>query len=211
MQLTLAHQLLLLELDDTTGSSLITDFILRYFALGGALVAELNLRDRLVATSANEFAIVDGPPLPGVLGLAEGFFPPRPLDLNHCVYRLGNRADELRSAVLEELVQAGALRKDKDKFWLLTYRTRWPTQEEAIERTLVEHLRAWLPSATQDAAPSRDDLLLSLLRCAGLLTTVWTEAELEQLRPLIDELTDRAPIGATVRGVTMAVHAVMAS
>ena len=200
---SLPHQLLLLELDDETGRSLASDSLVQSCTLAGAVLAELQLRERLLPVEANRFALASGEPLAGALGLAEGRLPARPRTLAELISHLGMKIKPVRMALLTELEEAGALRREDDRLWIVTWRTRWTEADPTLETTLVAHLRDWLDGMTEDVAPSREDLLLSLLRASKLLETVWRPEELEHLDTLIRERTERAPIG---KSVTSAIH-----
>ena len=93
----------------------------------------------------------------------------------------------------------GALREQQDKLWIVPYRTRFPTGDGAVEQSVREHLHTWLAEVPVDAGPQREDLLLSLLRCTRILDSVWSESELETLRPQIDKRTEMSPIGKEVK------------
>ncbi|MFT5681641.1 MAG: hypothetical protein ACI8RZ_002547 [Myxococcota bacterium] len=77
------------------------------------------------------------------------------------------------------------------------------------EETLIEHLRQHVSTAPRHSPPGREDLLLSLLRGTGLLKTVWSKPELEQLKAAIDQCTDRASIGRIVRKLVEEADAAM--
>lgn len=207
--LPLPHQLLLLELDARTGKSVQKDGFAQIYGLAATFAAELQLRDRLVPVAAGKFAISGvGEPLTGALGLAEARLAGRrPLSFDKCVGRVGDRYTKLRRAVLDELVALGALRAEADRLWILTWRTRWPSGDPAVEQDLVAHLRTWLREVRPEDPPGREDLLLSVLRACKLLGSFLSDEEQKAQRERIVERTARAPIGVTVRDLARAAAA----
>lgn len=205
---TLPHQLLLLELDDHTGRTLQRDSLLAHYGISGAMIAELMWQQRLVPVAADQFVLRPGrPPVAGAAALAEArLSETRPRKLLQSITRL--RYSALRRELLSELVEAGALREEKERFLVLFTRRRWHPTPDSPEETLIEHLRRYVAEVTEQTPPTREDLLLSLLRATRLLETVWRPEELsEALRAQIEERTERAPIGQEVYRAVQAARA----
>ena len=175
--------------------------------LAAAVFAELQWQGRIVAVEADRFVVrSDRAPSYTALSLAEEALEDRrPMKLKTCISKMPTKA--LRTALLHELVDLGALSEESERYFLILRRTRWRSQPGSPEETLIEHLRSHVAAATAATPPGREDILLSLLRGTGLLETVWTEAELERLKPAIDARTARAPIGRTVREMIIATQA----
>ena len=209
--LTLPHQYLLLELDDDSGLSLTSDGYERIYGLAGAVVAELQWRGVLVPARADRFVIREGAAeLSGTLARGAAALAGRkPLPLQRCLSKVPAR--KLREAFLEELVEAGALSRERERYILLFRRTRWRAQPASPEATLIEHLREHVRTTPKHSPPGREDLLLSLLRGTRLLKAVWSPEELMHLKPAIDQCTDRAPIGRHVRKAVLNAHAAAAA
>lgn len=207
--LTLPHQLLLLELDDHTGLSLLTRSYASAYGLAGAVVAELQWQGLLVPHQADRFVLRADASLPsGALALgAAGLEGRKPLPLKKCISRIPTK--KLRPALLDELAQAGALEERQERHFLIFRRTRWLSLPGSPESTLIEHLRRHVEVTPRHSPPSREDLLLSLLRGCGLLGPVWSEPEHAALKPAIDQCTDRAPIGRIVHGLIEEMDAAM--
>ena len=201
-RLNLAHTFLLLEHHDESGHSLLEDAPRRQrFGLCGAVVGELHGQGRLrkAAAAADRYTLsLDPAPLTGALALAEDALRGEPpMRLSTCILRLPFAP--LRAALLEELVDMGALRREEERVWVVFRRTRWRATPDSPERTLVEHLRAYLDEVTADAPPSRSDFLLSLLQATDLLSTIWTPEQVAADAEVIEARARRAPIGALVR------------
>lgn len=197
---TLAHHFLLLALDDGTGLERTGALALNWFAFSGALLGELQLQDRVVAVGADAWVLARREPAPGVLGLAEARLrSQRPRTQRWCLARLYERATALRRVALEELVAGGALRREENRFLGMAVGVRWPTADGSVEVELVDHLRRWVDAVDPQSAPAREDLLIGLLRGAGLLDAVWSDEELAAVRAVIEERTRRVPLGRLVR------------
>lgn len=210
----LHHQFLLLELDDERGTSAISDSILRQNAVLGAVVAELQLQERLVPVGADVFAIRAGQaPAAGSLGLAEGRLAGRrtPMTIKTCLSRLGGWSSKIRRAALAELIELGALREERDRLWILTWRTRYPEDDPAVERTVRERLGWWVANVRPEDPPAREDLLLSLLRVSKLLPWSLKAPARGSVEERVLERTNRAPIGKVVRDLTRETHAAIAA
>lgn len=206
--LPLPHALLLLELDDVTGRSRMTECA-PHLAMAAAFLAELQLADRLFAPSAHHVARRAGPPLPGLLGVAEGALPDRPVRVDEAIGHIAGSDRALRAGVLGELVACGALEALVDRFLRIPYAWRWPTADHAVEAGLVEHLRAWADRVRPDAPAEREDVLLSLLEATFLCGQVWSEAELPGVRERIHLRARLAPIGGVLTEVFQAHRAAM--
>ncbi len=197
--LTLAHEYLLLALHDDDGTVLVDNALLSQACVGAALVGEMMFRDRLIATGPNKFALRSGPFSEGLLGKAEEMVANRkPATLRQCMGFLrgdwGNR--NLQIWIADDLVRLGVLRREKDKFWFITYNTRHPTADLSTELQIRARLRAHLATVQDSDPPHRDDGLISLLRASKLLNQVWATSALETtLQAQIRERTKRAPLG----------------
>ena len=195
--LSLPHQFLLLELDDDSGLSL--SAMDRDYGLAGAVVAELQWQGLLVPAQAERFVLrretssLSGALAQGAAALKDH----KPHPLKKCISLIP--AKKIRTGFLEELVAAGALSREQERFLLIFRRTRWRSQPGSPEATLIEHLQQHVKVTPLHSPPSREDLLLSLLRATKLLHAVWAEEALNREKDAIDQCTARAPIGRPVR------------
>ncbi len=201
---TLAHDYILLALDDHSGSSLVEDSFMLNAGIGAAWISEMMFRDRLVAVSAGQFALRPGPLSPGLLGrVEEALVDRRPAAIQKCMGWLWGSwtGNDLVGWLHDDLVARGVLRQEQDKFWFIRYNKRHPTADMTTELSIRERLRKHLSTVSESDPPHRDDALISLLRAAKLLEQVWDLRQLEELRPLIVERTKRAPIGLEAKQV----------
>lgn len=211
--LYLPHQMMLIELEDKFGQSQV-DSTWSTFLLAGALVGELQLQDRLVATGADSFAIrSEGQPLPGVLGMAEAKLKGSEMSLQKAMSNLNGfwGIGQLRQALIDELIAMGAVRLETDVFIFIPWRWRYPTRDGLIEKKVIGALKDHVDTVKGSDPPGRADLLLSLIRAAGLLETLWTPSALKRKRNLINERTKRAPLGKAVKTAVEAAQAAAAA
>lgn len=161
----LAEDLLLLLTDDDTGRLAASGTAVDV-ALGGALLVELALADRVDVAGADErvregrLVVRDPSPtgdvlLDEALAVVERREGKRPQGV---VARLGRR---VRARLYERLVQGGALRADDDRVLGILPRHRWPAQDPAHESAV----RAGLATALRAGATTdpRTGALVSLL------------------------------------------------
>ena len=195
--LRLPHAFVLLELEESSGKSLLRPHI-SDLALSGAFYAELVFSNRLMCPSANRFTLSSVGKSTGLMQLAEKLLPRGLFTHRQAIASLAVREESLRYEVLAELVAMGCLRMEVDEIFQIPYQWRWPNADFRVEQTVRNHLQSWLEKVTEEP-PGREDALLSLLRVTKLLSVVWSDAELEVLGPKIQKRTKRVPIGRTVK------------
>ena len=200
------HLYLLLELDDDSGLSLLPHYFASLYGLAGAVVAELQWQGLLVPVQADRFVLRLGESsLSGALAQGASALKDRkPLSIQQCIARIP--ANKIRTGFLEELVALGALSHEQERFFLVFRRIRWRSEPDSPEATLIEHLQRHVTVTPRHSPPSREDLLISLLRGTKLLGAVWSEEALETEREAIEHCTDRAPIGRVVRRLVQAIE-----
>jgi hypothetical protein len=198
--LGLPHALLLLELENTRGTSRL-DMLGQAYGVCGAAVAELQVLGRLRPVRADVFALTSRaspPPARWVWPRSDRVASALPEGTLVALGIWG--AGRLRTAFLEELVGAGLLRREADKLLFVTWCVRYPEENPALEQSLIAALRRYVDEVRADRPPGREDLLLSLLRGLRMLDAVWSEHDLTTVRrDRIDERTRLAPIGRDVR------------
>ena len=199
---SLPQQFLLLELDDVSGLSLLWKDYERNYGLAGAVVAELQWQGLLVPVGADRFVLrPEASSLSGALAQGAAALKDRkPLSILGCISLVP--AEKIRTVFLEELVETGALSRKQERHFVIFRRTRWRSQPGSPKGTLIEHLQQHVTVTPRHSPPSREDLLLSLLRGTKLLRSVWAKEALEREKGAIDQCTARAPIGRAVRRLT---------
>ncbi len=200
-RLGLHHEFLLCSLCDVEGTTFLGGHRPSY-CLAGALVAEMQERERLVTVGPNEFALAAGPLSTDALGLAEARLEGVKVDMKTAIRKVSwywfSSVAPIRTAALDELVDAGILGRTQDTFLFIPWRMRYPERDPEVENAIRQRLRHHVATITDGDAPTRDDLLLSLLRVGRLYDTIWTKNEIRALKPQLDERTKRAPLGKLV-------------
>ena len=199
-ELTIAHLLLLIILDDETGKPLVSNSDKVCFALAGATVVALQFSGRLVAVKANRFAIVDEPKRTDGLEWAVQRLGTKPRKLHQVVSKIatGYWGTSIRTALLEDLLAWGIVEKKQDRFFIVSYRTRYPlhkgTEAEAEARRA---LLRYVTSLDAGTAPTVLDGLLSILRYLKILDKVLGDTSVTQ--SLIQRRTEMVPIGSDTK------------
>jgi hypothetical protein len=194
----IAEELLLLALDDTTGRRLVgTDRLDP--TLGGALVAELALAERIGVTGEEE-----GWSRRGRLTITD----PRPTDdpeldraLQAVVAAEGRKVKDLlsgmssrritkglRDRLAERLARAGALERVEEKVLGLFPWTTWPARDRAPEDEVRRRLHGALVAGTTPA--ERTVVLVALLQVAGLLSKVLPDQDRRLIQRRAKELSE---------------------
>jgi hypothetical protein len=140
---TLAEDLLLLLLDDTTGKPQVNSVSLDY-ALAGAVLAELAMAGRIeVASTAGFFGgdkvgVVNAAPTgDDIADAALQLAGVKPRGAERLVPKLSKG---LRKQLLERLEQRGILHRESARVLGIFPRDRWPTEDASEERALRQRL-----------------------------------------------------------------------
>ena len=203
----IAEELLLLALDDTTGRQLLgTDRLDP--ALGGALVAELALAERIGVTGPEQ-----GWSRRGRLTVTD----PRPTDdveldraLAAAVAAEGRKVKDLvsgmssrrvtkglRDRLAERLARAGALQRVDEKVLGLFPWTTWPAGDRGPEDEVRRRLHGALVAGTTPA--ERTVVLVALLRVAGLLPKVLPDQDRRLVQRRAKELSEGDWVAGAVK------------
>lgn len=203
----IAEELLLLALDDTTGRKLVgTDRLDP--ALGGALVAELALAERIGVTGPDE-----GWTRRGRLTVTD----PRPTDdaeldraLAAAVAAEGRKVKDLLSSMssrritkglgdrlTQRLAAAGALQRVDDKLLGLFPSTTWPARDRSLEDEVRRRLHGALVAGTTPA--ERTVVLVALLRVSGLLAKVLPDQDRRLVQQRAKELSEGDWVAGAVK------------
>lgn len=176
--MNLAEEIVLLTLDDATGTVRGRQGLAASLALAGAVMMELSLHGR-IDTDRDALLLPSGAPTgDAVLDDALRALSMDPPGDSRAALLLLARDDEARrAAVLDGLVARGLLRRDKGGF-LRLFTTRYPSGDDGATVAEVRtRLRALVMG--DDIPEPRDALLLSLARATGLLPLIFSPDELQ--------------------------------
>ena len=196
--LTLVEEIALLSLDDKTGAHLPLLPEALGYGLAGAILADLEMAGRLV-TSGKVVEVRNSAPTGN--SLLDPWLERLTAETHShpIAYWLSVFSDEkpaIESATLEHLIERGILkREDKKILWVFGLR-RYPTvhNEERVEvRTRLGRL-----IQGDEAPPHFDATLISLLNGCSLLSSVFTEGQLEGRSDRIQAIANSDPVGREV-------------
>jgi hypothetical protein len=169
-ELYLQEEILLLALRDEDG--FIASEAGKYtFALGGAILTELLLAQRIVVDDAEQMlvSVANTEPLddPVLHACLEKMSAKRPDFLQAWVHRFAH-LPELTSQIAAGLCRRGILRTEQARRWIILTQTIFPEHDPLPERKLIGRLRAAIFTDTPDV-DLRTAALIALADSAGLL------------------------------------------
>lgn len=221
----IAEEFLLLSLDNESGKPMLGSDRLRP-ALGGALVAELALMERIGVTphdagwnKRGRITITDLTPTDdteldeALRKLAENEGKKLKDVLSDFASKKVRLSYELRERLLERLAKAGVLKQQAGTVLGFIPRTTWPAGDDAAEDDVRQRLQSTLVSGL--APTERTLVLIALLQVTGLLPKVVTAEDKRALKARAKQLTEGDWAAKAVKDaideVTAATVAVVAS
>jgi hypothetical protein len=196
----IAEEYLLLALDDETGKPRIASDRLEP-ALGGALLVELALRERIGITpreagwakrgrvTITNLTPTDDPELDAALHKVAQNEGKKAKDLLSSFTSKKNRlSNGVRDRLLERLAAAGLLVRTEGTVLGFIPRTTWPAGDPAAEDDVRRRLQSALVGGETPA--ERTVTLIALLQVTGLLTKVVTTEDKKAVKAQAKKLTD---------------------
>ncbi len=197
-----AEEIMLLLLDDEGGRfRRVPEWSLRY-ALGGGVLMDLALEDR-IDTDLEQLILVDPTPVGDKLLdpllaeiAAQTAAQTEARDARHWVERAAGRAEEIREAAIERLVERGILERTEDRF-LWVFRTRrYPLVDGQAEREVKLRIMEVLFS---DEVPGpRDVVIICMADACGILGELLSARELAHVAPRVEQVRKMDLIGRAV-------------
>jgi Golgi phosphoprotein 3 len=209
--LLLYEEIMLLALRDEQGT--IAPGTMYQYALGGAVLAELLLNERIVVEQSRKrlVNVVNSKPLGDSLAdecLERISSAKRRASLQTWVSRFAGVKD-LKHRVAGQLCKREVLRADEDKVLLIFTRKIYPEVNPRPERKLIERLRRAIFTDTRDVDP-RTVVLVSLANSAGLLKVVFDKKQLKARKARIDQIVNGEITGKAAKEAIQAMHAAAA-
>ena len=201
-----AEEILLLLRDEDGTLSRAPEWLVRY-ALGGAVLMDLALENR-IDTDAHRLFLVDSTPVGDRLldpMLAEIARSGDTHDALYWVDHATRHADEIREVALERLVKNGVLGLRDDRFLWIFGTRRYSLGAAEVERELKRRIGTVL---TSDVVPDpRDVVIITLVDGCGLLEHLLSAGELARAAPRIELVRKMDLIGrALLAAMDMAVQ-----
>ena len=196
--LSLAEEMALLLLDDSSGAFIrIRDYSMRY-ALSGAILMDLALRNR-IDTDLEGLMVTDNSPigdslLDGLLRNIAQELGAR--SIRFWVERTAVHAESIRDVCIQRLVKKGILEeRDQKILWVFQTR-RYPVIDGQVEKEVKKRLFDVLFS---DSIPDpRDVALLCLAQACGILNALLSSREIQRAEERIDQVRRLDLIGQTM-------------
>ena len=202
--LTLLEEVVLLAVDEETGSLRSTREFGTAYALTGAVFFDLALA-RKIDTGTEAIQIIDSTPTGNaILDRVLTAMAQRPdlTTVNQWIETIFERRDDLEKEALASLVRQGILRHEKSKrLWIIDVE-RFPL----VDKRPLHHVEVRLAEAifTDSIPDTRDIMLVSIAEPCGLLGYVLSDTQIESRRERIDTLCSLETIS---RSFTDAINA----
>lgn len=198
-QLTLAEELLLIVLDDSSGKLFPTakPFAID-IAIAASLIMELTLNGRIDTDSEKLFVISSKPTGNQILDdlLFEIDAENTNITTSAWLTRIAQKGESLNQLIINGLVNRGILMSvEKRLLWVFKTRAYPPASgiEEREVRARVLHL------INSDEIPNpRDSLIVGLLRATSLMNHLFTAASLDKLQIRIDTIVNLEEINRSL-------------
>jgi polyhydroxyalkanoate synthesis regulator phasin len=189
--LTLAEELMLLAVDDTTGQIVQNAQGPLHMGLVSALLTELTLTKKLNVDDLGNVVAANSSPSGDSLhdDVVDRIWRSRqPRPTHYWLQALTNDLRDIENRVIQKLVQRGALRQEESRKFFIIREVRFPAQNGGFERNTREKLRdVVINNATSD---ERTIALIGLVKLTNLTETAFNYTEWDVARRRIDELTN---------------------
>lgn len=217
-ELRLHEEILLLALKDEKGTPHSSQY---GFALGGALLAELLLEERLeLQEKPRRKPLKPGKKPDYLVAVADGKPLADPI-VDECLHRVGtskksrspqdwvvrfSQLKDLKRRIAVGLCRRGILREREDRILVLFRRTAYPTLDGAPERRVMDRLTAAV-MGDGDALDSRTAVLVALCHGTGLLKPVLGKAVVKERKEWIESIASGDIVGEATKAAVQAAHA----
>ena len=196
--LTIAEEVLLLQLHDEQGAfTRITDWSNRY-AMSGAVLMELAEAGRIDSDLEELYAISDEPIGQRVADtvLAEISRHPERQSIRYWLEYVSERVDLIRDEAIGGLIKKGVIEQQDTRFLWVFRSRRYPVVDGRVEKEAKRRMQDLLFS---DNFPSpRDVILLCLAHATGILNTLLPADQLETVADRIVQIRSLDLIGRDV-------------
>jgi hypothetical protein len=206
--LTLPEEILLLALHDEKGTTGIESMY--QYAIGGAILAELLMRNRLRLADDKKKTVqlVDPKPIGDPLldaGLTRLIQAKKPAAAQTWVSRFAG-TKRLKHLAAQRLCDRGILEADERKILLLFSQQIYPEINPEPERKVLEGLRQAIFTETDNLDP-HTVVLVSLAHTAGLLPAVFDKKDLKARKDRIERIVNGDALGRATKEAIEAVQA----
>ena len=208
--LYLQEEIMLLTLRDKEGT--IASGTNYRYAIGGAVLAELLLRNRVTVDEEKRkkrfLRLVDSTPLGDTVideCLQKVKTAKRRVQLQAWVSRFAG-VKNAKHRVAEKLCRRGILRADEDKVLMIFSRKIYPEIDPEPEREIIDRLSDAIFTDTQDVDP-RTVVLLSLAKSADILKVNFDKKKLKTRKKRIEQVVNGEMTGKATKDAIAAMQA----
>jgi len=201
--LTLAEDIVLILLDDSSGRLANIDLMTLNYSMAGAVLMELALRNK-IDTDLDRLVVVDSKTtgiqmLDHYLNIISTEINDTNNNTKYWLTEFSTYGDEILNAALDMLVDKNILKMEEKKILWVFGTRRYPmvdhTQEKEVKRRIVDLLMS-------DEIPTpKDVVLVCLIDTCSLFTTILSEKEVQHLKPRIQKIKKLDLIGQAVTQV----------
>ena len=207
--LFLYEEIMLLALKDEEGT--IASGAMYNYAVGGAILAELLLRQRITVEQSKKkklISVIDTEPLNDSLideWLMKMSSAKKRSTLQTWVSKIANTKD-LKHRVAIQLCHRGILKMDEDTVLLLFTRKIYPEIDPEPERLIIDRLQNAIFTDDDDFdAPTV--VLLSLAKSANILPVIFGKKEIKQRKKRIEQIVNGEITGKATKEAIDAMQA----
>lgn len=220
-ELRLHEEVLLLALKDEKGTPHSSQY---GFALGGALLAELLLEERLELSEKPRRKPLKPGKKPDYLVAVAGRKPLADPILDECMHRITtskkarspqdwvtrfSQLKDLKRRIAVGLCRRGILREREDRILVLFRRTAYPTLDGAPEQRVMDRLRAAV-MGDEDALDPRTAVLVALCHGTGLLKPILGKELVKERKDWIESIATGDIVGEATKAAVEAAQAAVA-
>jgi Golgi phosphoprotein 3 len=208
-ELHLYEEIMLLALKDEEGT--IASGTMYNFAVGGAVVAELLLSQRIAVDSSKRkqlVSVINLEPLNDTLTdewLVKMSSAKRRKALQDWVSRIANTKD-LKHRIAIQLCQRGILKMDEESILLLFTRRIYPEINPEPEQKIISRLYNSIFTDTHEI-DARTVVLLSLAKSANILPIIFGKREIKQRKQRIEQVVNGEIAGRATKEAIDAMQA----
>ncbi|NIV43243.1 MAG: phosphoprotein, partial [Candidatus Dadabacteria bacterium] len=184
--LTLAEDILLLLLDDESGELANIDLMTLNYAMAGAVLMDLGLRNR-IDNDLEKLIVADSTPTG--IAMLDKYLQKINSENNdnntrYWLTELSNYGEEIMDSAIEMLIDKKILKMEEKKFlWVIGTRV-YPMIDDKEEKEVKKRIIDLLMS--DDIPSPKDVVLVSLMDTCSLFTTILSEKEVERLSDRIE-------------------------
>ena len=196
--LSIAEEVLLLTLHDSDGSFIkVPDWTIRY-ALSGAVLMELALRDK-IDTDLETLTVLNTDPtgdsiLDGLLKFIGQETESE--STRFWIERTAVHADSIREVALQRLIDRGILHQEETRFLWVFKSRRYPVVDGQADKEVKLRIAEVL--LTDTIPDPRDIVLICLAHSTGILKTIFSRSQLRLVEDRIEQVRKLDLIGQAI-------------